>query len=95
MRDPDRSRSAYRSRRAPWGPSLGRDNLDKGVTALIVGMAGVFPVHGALLQASRGGGIWLMLAKVLLLAADVDMHQVCVPGIAASSHRPHGGGRPT
>ncbi|MGK3928176.1 SecDF P1 head subdomain-containing protein, partial [Enterococcus faecium] len=24
------------------GPSLGKDNIDKGVTALVIGMAGVF-----------------------------------------------------
>jgi len=66
------------------GPSLGRDNIDKGVTALIVGMAGVFLFMALYYKTFGVVADLVLLANVVLLAALLSiMHQVLsLPGIA-------------
>jgi preprotein translocase subunit SecD len=66
------------------GPSLGRDNIDKGVTALIVGMAGVFLFMALYYQVFGVVADLVLFANVVLLAALLSMvHQVLsLPGIA-------------
>ena len=66
------------------GPSLGRDNIDKGVTALVVGMAGVFLFMALYYQVFGVVADLVLLANVVLLAALLSMmHQVLsLPGIA-------------
>ena len=66
------------------GPSLGRDNIDKGVTALIVGMAGVFLFMALYYQVFGVVADLVLLANVVLLTALLSMmHQVLsLPGIA-------------
>jgi preprotein translocase subunit SecD len=66
------------------GPSLGRDNIAKGVTALIVGMAGVFVFMAIYYQIFGLVADLVLLANVVLLAAMLSMmHQVLsLPGIA-------------
>src|ERR1700733_7356869 len=66
------------------GPSLGRDNIDKGVTALLVGMAGVF-VFMALYYKTFGlVADLVLLANVVLLTALLSMMRasLSLPGIA-------------
>jgi preprotein translocase subunit SecD len=66
------------------GPSLGRENIDKGVTALIVGMAGVF-VFMALYYKTFGlVADIVLLANVVLLTALLSMMRasLSLPGIA-------------
>jgi preprotein translocase subunit SecD len=66
------------------GPSLGKDNIDKGVTALVVGMAGVFLFMALYYQVFGVVADLVLLANVVLLAALLSMmHQVLsLPGIA-------------
>jgi preprotein translocase subunit SecD len=66
------------------GPSLGRENIDKGVTALIVGMAGVFLFMAFYYQVFGLVADLVLLANVVLLTALLSMmHQVLsLPGIA-------------
>ena len=66
------------------GPSLGRDNIDKGVTALLVGMAGVFLFMALYYQVFGVVADLVLLANVVLLTALLSMmHQVLsLPGIA-------------
>jgi preprotein translocase subunit SecD len=66
------------------GPSLGRENIDKGVTALIVGMAGVFVFMALYYQVFGVVADLVLLANVVLLTALLSMmHQVLsLPGIA-------------
>jgi len=66
------------------GPSLGRDNIDKGVTALAVGMAGVFLFMALYYQVFGVVADLVLLANVVLLTALLSMmHQVLsLPGIA-------------
>ncbi len=66
------------------GPSLGRDNIDKGVTALIVGMGAVFLFMALYYQVFGVVADLVLLANVVLLAALLSMwHTVLsLPGIA-------------
>jgi preprotein translocase subunit SecD len=66
------------------GPSVGRDNIDKGVTALVIGMAGVFLFMGIYYQVFGVVADLVLLANVVLLTALLSMmHQVLsLPGIA-------------
>jgi preprotein translocase subunit SecD len=66
------------------GPSLGRDNIDKGVTALIVGMGAVFLFMALYYQVFGVVADLVLLANVVLLTALLSMmHQVLsLPGIA-------------
>jgi preprotein translocase subunit SecD len=66
------------------GPSLGRDNIDKGVTALTVGMAAVFLFMALYYQVFGVVADLVLLANVVLLTALLSlMHQVLsLPGIA-------------
>ncbi|HXY95356.1 MAG TPA: protein translocase subunit SecD [Steroidobacteraceae bacterium] len=66
------------------GPSLGRDNIAKGVTALIVGMGGVFLFMALYYQVFGVVADLVLLANVVLLTALLSMmHQVLsLPGIA-------------
>ncbi|MBV8911330.1 MAG: protein translocase subunit SecD [Gammaproteobacteria bacterium] len=66
------------------GPSLGRDNIDKGVTALIVGMAGVFVFMAVYYKAFGLVADVVLLANVVLLTALLSMMRasLSLPGIA-------------
>ncbi|HYM41800.1 MAG TPA: protein translocase subunit SecD [Steroidobacteraceae bacterium] len=66
------------------GPSLGRDNIQKGVTALVIGMAGVFVFMAIYYQTFGLVADLVLLANVVLLTALLSMmHQVLsLPGIA-------------
>ncbi len=66
------------------GPSLGRDNIDKGITALLVGMAGVFVFMAIYYKVFGLVADLVLLANVVLLTALLSMmHQVLsLPGIA-------------
>ena len=66
------------------GPSVGRDNIDKGVTALVIGMAGVFLFMAIYYQVFGVVADLVLLANVVLLTALLSMmHQVLsLPGIA-------------
>jgi preprotein translocase subunit SecD len=66
------------------GPSLGRDNIDKGVNALIIGMAGVFLFMAIYYHFFGVVADLVLLANVVLLTALLSMmHQVLsLPGIA-------------
>ncbi|HET7757030.1 MAG TPA: protein translocase subunit SecD [Steroidobacteraceae bacterium] len=66
------------------GPSLGRDNIDKGVTALIVGMAGVFVFMAIYYKVFGLVADLVLLANVVLLAALLSMMRasLSLPGIA-------------
>jgi preprotein translocase subunit SecD len=66
------------------GPSLGRDNIDKGVTALIVGLTGVFLFMAIYYKTFGLVADLVLLANVVLLTALLSMmHQVLsLPGIA-------------
>jgi len=66
------------------GPSLGRDNIDKGVTALIVGMAGVFVFMAVYYKAFGLVADAVLLANVVLLTALLSMMRasLSLPGIA-------------
>ncbi len=66
------------------GPSLGRDNIDKGVTALIVGMAGVFLFMAIYYRTFGMVADLVLLANVVLLTALLSMMRasLSLPGIA-------------
>jgi preprotein translocase subunit SecD len=66
------------------GPSLGRDNIDKGVTALIVGMAGVFVFMFIYYKTFGLVADVVLLANVVLLTALLSMMRasLSLPGIA-------------
>jgi preprotein translocase subunit SecD len=66
------------------GPSLGRDNIDKGVTALIVGMAGVFIFMAVYYKTFGLVADLVLLANVVLLTALLSMMRasLSLPGIA-------------
>lgn len=66
------------------GPSLGRDNIDKGVTALIVGMAGVFVFMAIYYKTFGVVADLVLLANVVLLTALLSMVRasLSLPGIA-------------
>ena len=66
------------------GPSLGRENIQKGVTALIVGMAGVFVFMALYYQAFGLVADLVLLANVVLLTALLSMMRasLSLPGIA-------------
>ncbi len=66
------------------GPSLGRDNIDKGVTALLVGMGGVFVFMAIYYHAFGLVADLVLLANVVLLTALLSMMRasLSLPGIA-------------
>ena len=66
------------------GPSLGRENIQKGVTALIVGMAGVFLFMALYYQTFGLVADLVLLANVVLLTALLSMMRasLSLPGIA-------------
>jgi preprotein translocase subunit SecD len=66
------------------GPSLGRDNIEKGVTALIVGMAGVFVFMAVYYKTFGLVADLVLLANVVLLTALLSMMRasLSLPGIA-------------
>ena len=66
------------------GPSLGRDNIQKGVTALIVGMAGVFLFMAVYYKTFGVVADVVLLANVVLLTALLSMMRasLSLPGIA-------------
>jgi preprotein translocase subunit SecD len=66
------------------GPSLGRDNIDKGVTALVVGMAGVFLFMAIYYKTFGVVADLVLLANVVLLTALLSMMRasLSLPGIA-------------
>ena len=66
------------------GPSLGRDNIDKGVRALIIGMSGVFIFMALYYKAFGLVADVVLLANVVLLAALLSMMRasLSLPGIA-------------
>ncbi len=66
------------------GPSLGRENIQKGVTALVVGMAGVFLFMALYYQTFGLVADLVLLANVVLLTALLSMMRasLSLPGIA-------------
>ncbi|MBV8783659.1 MAG: protein translocase subunit SecD, partial [Gammaproteobacteria bacterium] len=66
------------------GPSLGRENIQKGVTALIVGMAGVFLFMAIYYKVFGLVADAVLLANVVLLTALLSMlgASLSLPGIA-------------
>jgi preprotein translocase subunit SecD len=66
------------------GPSLGRENIDKGVTALIVGMAGVFLFMWIYYRTFGLVADLVLLANVVLLTALLSLMRasLSLPGIA-------------
>lgn len=66
------------------GPSLGKDNIDKGVHALIIGMAGVFLFMAIYYRTFGLVADVVLLANVVLLAALLSMMRasLSLPGIA-------------
>ncbi len=66
------------------GPSLGRENIDKGVNALIVGMAGVFLFMALYYKIFGLVADLVLLANVVLLTALLSMMRasLSLPGIA-------------
>jgi preprotein translocase subunit SecD len=66
------------------GPSLGRDNIDKGVNALIVGMAGVFLFMAIYYRTFGIVADLVLLSNVVLLTALLSMMRasLSLPGIA-------------
>ncbi|MDB6090529.1 MAG: protein-export rane protein SecD [Gammaproteobacteria bacterium] len=66
------------------GPSLGRDNIDKGVNALIIGMAGVFLFMAIYYKTFGLVADLVLLANVVLLTALLSMMRasLSLPGIA-------------
>lgn len=66
------------------GPSLGKDNIDKGVTALVIGMAGVFLFMAIYYRTFGLVADAVLLANVVLLAALLSMMRasLSLPGIA-------------
>jgi len=66
------------------GPSVGSENIDKGVTALIIGMAGVFAFMAIYYKVFGMVADLVLLANVVLLAALLSMMgtTLSLPGIA-------------
>ncbi len=66
------------------GPSLGQDNIDKGVTALVIGMAGVFIFMAIYYRVFGLVADLVLLANVVLLTALLSMlgTALSLPGIA-------------
>ncbi len=66
------------------GPSLGKDNIDKGVLALEIGMAGVFAFMALYYKVFGLVADLVLLANVVLLTALLSlMHfSLSLPGIA-------------
>jgi preprotein translocase subunit SecD len=66
------------------GPSLGRDNIDKGVTALLVGMGGVFLFMAVYYHTFGLVADLVLLANVVLLTALLSIMRasLSLPGIA-------------
>ena len=66
------------------GPSLGKDNIDKGVHALIIGMAGVFLFMAIYYRTFGLVADVVLLGNVVLLAALLSMMRasLSLPGIA-------------
>jgi preprotein translocase subunit SecD len=66
------------------GPSLGRDNIEKGVTALIVGMLGVFVFMAIYYKVFGLVADLVLLANVVLLTALLSLMRasLSLPGIA-------------
>jgi preprotein translocase subunit SecD len=66
------------------GPSLGRDNIDKGINALIIGMAGVFVFMWIYYRTFGLIADVVLLANVVLLAALLSLMRasLSLPGIA-------------
>jgi preprotein translocase subunit SecD len=66
------------------GPALGRENIQKGVTALIVGMAGVFLFMAFYYRTFGLVADLVLLANVVLLTALLSMMRasLSLPGIA-------------
>ena len=66
------------------GPSVGKDNIDKGVRALIIGMAGVFIFMAFYYRAFGLVADLVLLANVVLLTALLSMMRasLSLPGIA-------------
>jgi preprotein translocase subunit SecD len=66
------------------GPSLGKDNIDKGVHALVIGMAGVFLFMAIYYRTFGLVADLVLLANVVLLAALLSMMRasLSLPGIA-------------
>jgi preprotein translocase subunit SecD len=66
------------------GPSLGKDNIDKGVHALVIGMAGVFLFMAIYYRTFGLVADVVLLANVVLLAALLSMMRasLSLPGIA-------------
>ncbi|HTX23206.1 MAG TPA: protein translocase subunit SecD [Steroidobacteraceae bacterium] len=66
------------------GPSLGRDNIDKGVDALVIGMAGVFIFMAVYYRVFGLVADAVLLANVVLLTALLAMIHTALslPGIA-------------
>jgi preprotein translocase subunit SecD len=66
------------------GPSLGRENIQKGVTALVVGMVGVFVFMALYYQTFGLVADLVLLANVVLLTALLSMMRasLSLPGIA-------------
>ncbi|HWM69114.1 MAG TPA: protein translocase subunit SecD [Steroidobacteraceae bacterium] len=66
------------------GPSLGKDNIDKGIHALVIGMAGVFLFMAIYYRTFGLVADLVLLANVVLLAALLSMMRasLSLPGIA-------------
>ncbi|HTW37550.1 MAG TPA: protein translocase subunit SecD [Steroidobacteraceae bacterium] len=66
------------------GPSLGKDNIDKGVDALVIGMAGVFIFMAVYYRLFGLVADTVLLANVVLLTALLAMFHsaLSLPGIA-------------
>lgn len=66
------------------GPSVGKENIDKGVNALIIGMAGVFLFMAIYYRAFGLVADLVLLANVVLLTALLSMFHasLSLPGIA-------------
>src|SRR5207302_1702718 len=75
------------------GPSLGRDNIDKGVTALIVGMAGVFLFMAIYYKTFGLVADLVLLANVVLLTALLSMMLTSLMGSRALLTLMYGGRR--
>jgi len=66
------------------GPSVGKENIDKGINALIIGMAGVFVFMAIYYRAFGLVADLVLLANVVLLTALLSMMRasLSLPGIA-------------
>jgi preprotein translocase subunit SecD len=66
------------------GPSLGKDNIDKGIHALVIGMLGVFIFMAIYYRTFGLVADLVLLANVVLLAALLSMMRasLSLPGIA-------------